>query len=145
MELKIKKLRPEAIIPSRATSLSAGLDLSACIPEPITIAVGEIKNFPIGIAVEPQREDVVLLIFGRSGMGRKFGITLPNSVGVVDSDYRGEIQVPLINHGSEPYTVMPGDRIAQMVTVPVIFAEAVEADSLSDSERGEAGFGSSGK
>ena len=145
MELKIKKLRPDAIIPNRATKLSAGLDLHACIDDPLTIPIGEIRNFPIGIAVSPERDDVVMLVFPRSGLGRNKGITLPNSVGVIDSDYRGEVQVPLINHGSEPYTVQPGGRIAQRVTVPVIFADPVEADELPESERGASGFGSSGK
>lgn len=145
MTLKIKKLRPEAVIPFRATESSAGLDLSACVPEPVVIEPGQIKNFPIGLALAPDAENVVMLVFPRSGLGRKHGITLPNSVGVIDSDYRGEIQVPLINLGSEPYTVMPGERIAQLVTVPVIFPEVEIADELPKTERGESGFGSSGR
>lgn len=145
MTLKIKKLRPGAIIPTRATKNSAGLDVHACIDEPIEIPVGQIRNFPIGIAIAPDREDVVMLMFPRSGLGRSKGISLPNCVGVIDSDYRGEIQVPLINHGSEPYTVQPGERIAQLVTVPVIFPDVEEAEELSETERGTAGFGSTGK
>lgn len=145
MTLKIKKLRPEAGIPASTTKNSAGLDLNACIPEPVTIPVGEIRNFPIGIAVAPEREDVVMLVFPRSGIARQYGVTLPNSVGVIDSDYRGEIQVPLINHGVEPYTVLPGERIAQLVTLPIIFPEIEISEELPDSERGTSGFGSSGK
>lgn len=145
MTLKIKKLRENAIIPAAATKLSAGLDLHACIDEPVTIAPGEIVNFPIGIAVCPEREDVVMLIFVRSGIGRKHGLSLPNSVGVIDSDYRGEIQVPLINLGKEPYTMMPGERFAQLVTMPVIFPEVIEAEDLPETERGVNGFGSTGK
>ena len=144
MEIKIKKLKPSAAIPERATPQSAGLDLRACIDAPVEIPAGEIRNFPIGIAVAPEREDVVMLVFPRSGLGRK-GVTLPNAVGVSDSDYRGELQVPLINLGRETYTVQPGERIAQLVTVPVIFAEAVEADELSETERGSSGFGSTGR
>ncbi len=145
MELKIKKLKPEAVIPKSGTKYSAGLDLSACISEPVTIPVGEIRNFPIGIAIAPDQNDVALLVFPRSGLGAKKGITLPNSVGVIDSDYRGELMVPLINHGSEPYTVAPGERIAQLVAVPIIFPEIRVTDELPESERGEAGFGSTGR
>lgn len=145
MTLKIKKLRPGAIIPKRATKNSAGLDVHACIDKPVEIPVGEIRNFPIGIAVAPDCDDVVMLMFPRSGLGRSKGISLPNCVGVIDSDYRGEIQVPLINHGREPYTVLPGEKIAQLVTVPVIFPDVEETDTLSKTDRGEAGFGSSGK
>ena len=144
MKLMIKKLRDNAIIPAAATKLSAGLDLHACIDEPTVIKPGEIVNFPTGIGVCPEREDVVMLVFMRSGIGRKFGLSLPNSVGVIDSDYRGEIQVPIINLGKEPYTMMPGDRFAQLVTMPVIFPEVVEADELPETERGSSGFGSTG-
>ena len=145
MTLNIKKLRESAIIPAAATKLSAGLDLHACVDEPTVIEPGEIVNFPTGIAVCPEREDVVMLIFVRSGIGRKYGLSLPNSVGVIDSDYRGEIQVPIINLGKAPYTMMPGERFAQLVTVPVIFPEVVEADELPETERGTNGFGSTGK
>ena len=145
MKLTFKKVREGAIIPSAATRLSAGLDLHACIPEPVTIEPGEIVNFPTGVAVYPEREDVVMLIFMRSGLGRKHGLSLPNSVGVIDSDYRGEISVPIINLGKEPYTMVPGERFAQLVTTPVIFPEVGEADELPESERGTSGFGSSGR
>ena len=145
MKLTFKILRDGAQIPAAATKQSAGLDLKACIPEPMTIDPGEIKSFPIGLAVCPEKEDVALLVFPRSGLASKHGITLPNCVGVIDSDYRGEISVPLINLGREPYTVMPGERLAQLITVPIIFPEVEVAEELPESERGTAGFGSSGR
>ena len=145
MTLTFKKLRDGAIIPERKTDLSAGLDLHACIDAPTTINPGEIVSFPIGIAVCPDRDDVVMLIFMRSGLGSRHGLSLPNSVGVVDSDYRGELSVPLINLGKEPYTVVPGERIAQLVTLPVLFPDTAEADSLPETERGTNGFGSTGR
>ena len=145
MTLTFKKLREGAKIPTAATRLSAGLDLYACIPAPVTINPGESFNFPTGIAVCPDDENVVMLIFVRSGHGVKHCLTLPNSVGVIDSDYRGEISVPIINLGHEPYTMQPGERFAQLVTVPVLFPDTAVADSLPETERGIAGFGSSGR
>lgn len=145
MKLTFKKIRENAVIPTAATKQSAGLDLRACIAEPTVINPGEIVSFPTGLAVCPEREDVVMLIFMRSGLGSKFGLTLPNAVGVIDSDYRGEISVPIINHGKEPYTMMPNERMAQIVTLPVIFPEVEEADQLPETERGTQGFGSTGR
>ncbi len=145
MTLKIKKVKPNAIIPKRETKGAAGLDLHACLDKPVTIGVGEIFTVPTGIALEPEREDVVMFVIIRSSMGRKYGITLANSVGVIDSDYRGEILVPIINHGSEPYVLQPGERFAQLVITPVIFPEVFEVDTIDSTERGEQGFGSTGK
>lgn len=145
MKLSFKKLRPNAIIPHAATAQSAGLDLHACIEKPITIPVGGNVTIPCGVGCCPERADVVMLIFIRSSLGRKYGLTLANSVGVIDSDYRGEILVPIINHGTEPYTLQPGERFAQMVITPLIFPTVVEADSLPASERGLGGFGSTGR
>ena len=145
MKLKIKKLKQTAIIPKRETKGAAGLDLHACLDEPVTIGVGEIFTVPTGVALEPEREDIVMFVIIRSSMGRKYGITLANSVGVIDSDYRGEILVPIINHGTEPYILQPGERFAQLVSTPVIFPEVSESDSLDSTERGEQGFGSTGK
>lgn len=145
MKLTFKKLREGAVIPSAATKFSAGLDLHACIDEPTVINVGEIVNFPTGIALCPEDEKVVMLVFVRSGIGRKFGLCLPNSVGVIDSDYRGEIMVPIINHGSAPYTMMPGERFAQLVTLPLILPEVEVAQELPDTGRGTQGFGSTGR
>lgn len=145
MILKIKKLKPNAIIPKRETKGAAGLDLHACLDEPVTIGVGEIFTVPTGVALEPEREDIVMFVIIRSSMGRKYGITLANSVGVIDSDYRGEILVPIINHGTEPYILQPEERFAQLVITPVIFPEVSESNSLDSTERGEQGFGSTGK
>lgn len=145
LKLTFKMLRDNAVIPKSATATSAGLDLCVCSDAPITISPGEIVTIPCGIACYPEREDVVLLVFIRSSLGRKFGLTLSNSVGVIDSDYRGEILVPIINHGSKPYTFEPGERFAQIVVTPVIFPEVCESDELPDSERGENGFGSTGR
>ena len=145
MTLKIRKLNPNATIPKRETKGAAGLDLHACLNSPVTIGVGEIFTVPTGIALSPEREDIVMFVIIRSSLGRKHGLTLANSVGVIDSDYRGEILVPIINHGDKPYTLSPDERFAQLVITPVIFPEVCEALDLDSTERGDAGFGSTGK
>ena len=144
-KLKIKKLNKNAVIPTRATPGSAGADLYACIEEAVTIRPGELKKIPTGIAIELSGNDCAAFLFARSGLGVKHGITLSNGVGVVDSDYRGEICVGLCNVSDEEYTVQPLERIAQMVIMPVVCAAIVECEELSETERGEGGFGSSGK
>lgn len=144
MKLTFKKLDPKAVIPSRATSGSAGLDLCACLDAPVTIEAGEIKMIPLGITAEPDREDIALLIYPRSGLSSKYGISLANCVGVVDSDYRGAWFVPLINHGKEPFTVEHGMRIAQLIPTSILMPEIEVSDQLSETERGAGGFGSSG-
>ncbi len=146
LNLQIKKLRPDAILPQAATKLSAGLDLHACIDEPMTLPVGEIVTIPCGIAVCPDLRDgnVVMLVIIRSSLGRKHGLTLANSVGVIDSDYRGEILVPIINHGSEPYTFESGERFAQLVPLFVPICTVTEAEELPESDRA-GGFGSTGR
>lgn len=145
LNVKIKKTRENAQIPKYATEFSACGDLTACIDEAVTIGVGEIVKIPTGIAAEPERNDVVGLVFGRSGLGVKHGITLANSVGVIDSDYRGEIMVSLINRGSEAYTVQPGERIAQLMFAPIYTASFIPCDELGETERGEGGFGHTGR
>ncbi len=102
-------------------------------------------KIPTGVAIAPERNDVVGLLYSRSGMGVKHGIALANSVGVIDSDYRGEIVVVLVNHSDKPYTVNPGDRIAQLIFAPVYTALFTEADLLDDTVRGTGGFGSTGR
>lgn len=144
MKLKLKKLRGNAVIPSRATPGSAGLDLCAAIDFPITIESGEIRLIPTGLSAQPDGENLALMIYPRSGLSSKYGISLANCVGVVDSDYRGEICVPLINHSKSAFTVECGMRIAQLVVTPVIIPEIEVSDSLEDTERGCGGFGSSG-
>lgn len=143
--LKMKKVRENAIIPKRATAGSAGLDLCACIDEPLTVKAGERAVIPSGIAIALESNEVVVLVFARSGLAIKHGISLSNSVGVIDSDYRGEICVGIINTSREDYTVNPGERIAQLVLTPVIPAEPVEVESLDETERGAGGFGSTGR
>ena len=143
--IKVKKLRENAKIPYRATPGSAGADLCACIDEPITIAPGELHKIPTAIAIELESNELAAFLFARSGLGVKHGITLSNSVGVVDSDYRGEICVGLCNVSNQPYTIQPDERIAQMVIMPVVCADFTEVQTLSDTQRGSGGFGSTGK
>ena len=144
MYISVQKLRPHAQIPKRATAQSAGYDLYALPKEPLTIQPQEICKVPTGIAVAPSRPDVALCIFPRSGLSTKHGITLINSVGLVDSDYRGELLIPLINHGSDPFTVEAGMRIAQLVVLPILTPELKEVTRLDTTERGAGGFGASG-
>ncbi len=144
-ELKMKKLRPEAVLPTRGSAGAAGLDLYACLEAPVTLQPGALERIPTGIAIALPGPDTVGLIFGRSGLGVKHGITLSNSVGVIDSDYRGELQVGLCNVGSEPYTIQPGERFAQLVVMPVFTPIPVEVQELDGTDRGEGGFGSTGR
>lgn len=144
MELKIKKLRENAKIPFRATEGSAGMDLYACIDEPVTLEAGEKAVIPTGIAIALPSPELGAFIFARSGLAIKHGIGLLNSVGVIDSDYRGEVCVGLINQLKEPYTVQPDERIAQMVIMPVSLIQPIEVDELDETKRGTGGFGSTG-
>lgn len=143
--LKIKKMRENAVIPKRATEGSAGMDVCACIDGHVTLNSGDTALIPTGIAVAVPSNEYAVFVFPRSGLSVKHGIGLLNSVGVVDSDYRGEIMVGVINQKREAYTIEPGERIAQLVMMPVCPAETEEADSLDETERGEGGFGSTGK
>lgn len=144
MKLTFKKLKENAIIPTRATNASAGLDICACLDEPVILEAGDIKMIPVGLTAEPDCDDVALLIYPRSGLSTKFGVSLANCVGVVDSDYRGEWFIPLINHGKAPFTVEHGMRIAQLVPTKVLFPDIEVSETLSETDRGEGGFGSSG-
>ena len=143
--LKIKKVRENAKVPFRATSGSAGLDLCAAIDEPVTLKGGATAVIPTGIAIALPSNEYGAFIFPRSGLAVKHGIGLLNSVGVVDSDYRGEIMVGVINQISEEYVIQPGERVAQMVIMPVSMMPVEEVSELDDTERGEGGFGSTGK
>jgi dUTP pyrophosphatase len=143
--LKVKKLRENAVMIKRATSGSAGMDLYACIEQDITINPGEIKIIPTGLAIALQSADYVAYIYARSGLAIKHGITLANCVGVVDSDYRGEVCVGLTNISKESYTITVNERVAQLVIAPVTMCTPVEVDTLDETERGEGGFGSTGK
>ncbi|MBQ8057437.1 MAG: dUTP diphosphatase [Ruminococcus sp.] len=143
--LKVKKLRENAKMIHRATKGSAGMDLHACIDSEITVEPGEIKVIPTGLAIALENENYVAYIYARSGLAIKHGITLANCVGVVDSDYRGEVCVGLTNISKKAYTITPDERIAQLVIAPVCICEAIEVDDLDSTERGEGGFGSTGK
>ncbi len=145
MQLKIKRLSENAVIPKNATSGSAGMDLYSCIDGDIVIEPGKRELIPTGIAIALESPLFVAYIFARSGLAIKSGITLSNCVGVVDSDYRGEVKVGLINLSDKPYTVKNGERIAQMVISPVIMPVITEVDELDETERAAGGFGSTGK
>ena len=142
--IPVKRLNEKAILPKMATEGSAAADLYACIDEPVTVLPGKTVPIPTGIAVAVPK-GFGAFIFARSGLGIKHGIVPSNCVGVIDSDYRGEIVVGLYNHSDREYTVNPNDRIAQMAIMPVAAANFIEADELSETERGEGGFGSTGK
>lgn len=145
MELKIKKVRENARIPRYATNGSAGMDLYACTEEKITLEPNGLAMIPTGLAIELPDSSCAAFIYARSGLGVKHGICLSNGVGVVDSDYRGEICVGLCNVSNKPYVIEPFERVAQMVIAPVTVPEISVVESLSSSERGEGGFGSTGK
>lgn len=142
-EVKVKKLYENAKLPVYGTEFSAGADLCACLDAPVTLQPGETRLISIGIAVEIPA-GYAGLVYARSGLASKRGLAPANKVGVVDSDYRGEFFVPLHNHGAVPQTIEPGDRIAQMILTPYLTANFIEADTLSDTVRGEGGFGSTG-
>ena len=145
MEIKIKKLKENAKIPKGATSGSAGMDLYACIDEPITLAPGQLAIVPTGIAIALPDNSCAAFLYARSGLGVKHGICLSNGVGVIDSDYRGEICAGLCNVSDKPYTIEPDERVCQMVIAPVLTPDVAEVNELDDTDRGEGGFGSTGK
>jgi dUTP pyrophosphatase len=142
--IRVKKLHPSAILPTYGSAEAAGADLYACLEVPVTIEPGASSFIPTGIAMEVPL-GCAGLIYARSGLACKRGLAPANKVGVVDSDYRGQIVVVLHNHGAETQTISHGERIAQMIITPVITPPYVEASELSDSERGAGGFGSTGK
>lgn len=142
--VEIKKLRPDAVIPRYMTSSAAGLDLCAAIDAAITIQPRQRVAVSTGLAMAIA-EGFEGQIRPRSGLARDHGITCTNAPGTVDSDYRGPVTILLINHGVEPVTIKPGDRIAQIVIAPVVQAELVEVDELATTERGSGGFGSTGR
>ena len=145
MVLKLMRVREGAIIPKQATAGSAGYDLRACIEQPVVIEPGQVRKIPTGLAIELADEHHVALIFARSSMGVKHGVCPANAVGVIDSDYRGEVCIFLRNYSDTPYTVQPQDRVAQLLVMPVALPEVQEVEQLSDTVRGEGGFGSTGK
>ncbi len=145
MELLIQKRNEKAILPQYATPGAAGMDLHACLDEPLVLQPGERAKVPTGLAIALPGPEWVAYLFARSGLAIKHGLTIPNCVGVIDSDYRGEVIVAVINLSQEPYTIQPGDRIAQMVVMPVVQAKLTQVQELPQTQRGEGGFGSTGK
>lgn len=149
MKLKIQylseKIGKEIPAPFYASDGAAGMDLPACIDEPIIIKARTREKIPTGIAIALPSADYVALVYVRSSIGFKKGVTLSNSVGVIDSDYRGQIFVSLNNLSDEDYTVMPGERIAQLIVTPVIIPNIEVCDELPETKRGAGGFGSTGK
>lgn len=142
--IAVKKLFPDAILPTYGSVEAAGADLYACLEADVTINPGETAWIPTGIAMEVPK-GCAGLIYARSSLGVKRGLAPANKVGVIDSDYRGEIRVVLLNHGKEPQTVSHGERIAQMIITPVVTPAYMEVSELSDTDRGAGGFGSTGK
>jgi len=148
-ELQVKILSPlvgDTIpLPSYSTPGSAGMDLRACIHEPLEHAAGAAELIPTGISIYIEDPGLAAVILPRSGMGHKHGIVLGNLVGLIDSDYQGELMISCWNRGKSAFTINPGDRIAQLVLVPVVQASFEVVDEFATTERGAGGFGSSGK
>ncbi|MEI6207983.1 MAG: dUTP diphosphatase [Desulfuromonadales bacterium] len=149
-EIETKIMNPLAgnviPLPTCATSGSAALDLRACLDQPITVQPGETVLIPSGIAISINNPGVVALLVPRSGLGIKHGIVLANTIGVIDSDYQGEIGVGILNRGAAPYTIEPGERICQMMFVPVIQTVLkLVAEFSTETDRGAGGFGSTGR
>ncbi len=149
MELKIKALSPkighEIPAPFYASTGAAAMDLHACLDEPLAIPAGQRRSVPTGLAIALPSADYVALVYARSGLGIKHGIAPANCVGVIDSDYRGELLVGLQNSSDQEYVIQPGDRIAQLMVAPVIQAKITMVDELDETARGAGGFGSTGK
>lgn len=143
MDLRIRRVKKQVALPTRATEGSAGYDLCAAIASPLCIGGGSVVLVPTGIAMEIP-VGYVGLVFIRSGISSKYGVSLANSVGVIDSDFRGEIMLPLTCVRADGYTIKPLERLAQLVVVPFVTPNIVEVDSLTATARGKGGFGSTG-
>ena len=143
VKLCVKRLRPSAVLPCAQSALAAGLDLSADLDAPLVLEPGAIALVPCGFAMSLPR-GFEGQVRPRSGLATKHGISMPNSPGTIDADYRGEVKVPLINLGRTPFTIEPKMRIAQMVIARVESTQVIEVDELTETVRGESGFGSTG-
>ncbi|RCU51067.1 MULTISPECIES: dUTP diphosphatase [Corallincola] len=146
IEVKIldQRIGEEFPLPEYATPGSAGMDLRACLDSELTLDPGETQLIPTGLAIHVADPQLAAVILPRSGLGHKHGIVLGNLVGLIDSDYQGQLMVSCWNRSNRSFTIVPGDRIAQLVFVPVVQAELSIVDEFHASERGEGGFGSSG-
>jgi len=145
IEVKVLDPRMAGQLPAYATPGSAGLDLRACLEAPIVLEPGQTTLIPTGLAIHIGDPGLAAMILPRSGLGHKHGIVLGNLVGLIDSDYQGPLMVSCWNRGSAAFTLQPMERIAQLVIVPVVQARFVRVDEFDTSERGEGGFGSTGK
>lgn len=144
IEVRVQRVREGAALPEYATAGAAGVDLHACIEQAVTLAPGERSVIPTGLAIALPDHHWVALVFPRSGLATRHGLVLANSVGVIDADYRGEVLCAMLNQGTEPVTIEPQQRIAQMLFVPIALARLREVDQLPATERGSGGFGSTG-
>ncbi len=142
--IRVKKLNPNAVLPTYGSAEAAGADLYACLEAPVIIEPGETAWIPTGLSLEVPK-GCAGLIYARSSMGVKRGLAPANKVGVIDSDYRGEIRVVLLNHGKTPQIVENGERVAQFLITPVFTPAYEEVSELTDTDRGTGGFGSTGK
>lgn len=147
VQLKIldARLGNELPLPTYATEGSAGLDLRACLDEPLEIPPGETRLISTGMAIHLANQNIAATILPRSGLGHKHGIVLGNLVGLIDSDYQGPLMISCWNRSQSAYTVQPGERVAQLVIVPVLKVAFEVVDEFKQTDRGEGGFGSSGK
>ena len=139
------RIGKEFPLPAYATAGSAGLDLRACLDAALTLAPGRAELIPTGLAIHVEDPGLAAVILPRSGLGHKHGIVLGNLVGLIDSDYQGQLMVSVWNRGSEPFTIQPGDRIAQLIVVPVVQVELQVVEDFATSARGAGGFGHSGR
>jgi len=146
IQLKIldQRIGKEFPVPEYATDGSAGLDMRACLDEPLQLGAGEVQLISTGIAIYIADPNMAATILPRSGLGHKHGIVLGNLVGLIDSDYQGELKISCWNRGSDCFTIQPGERIAQLVFVPIVKAKFAIVDDFAESERGRGGFGHTG-
>mgnify|MGYP003476648022 FL=1 len=148
-KLQVRILDPrigrDIALPTRATPGSAGLDLRACLDAPVVLEPGQTQLVPTGIAIHLDDPGLAAVLLPRSGLGHKHGIVLGNLVGLIGSDYQGQVMVSVWNRGSHPFTITPGERIAQMIVVPVVQVELEVVAQFEESARGAGGFGSSGR
>lgn len=145
VEVNYKVVSPGAAEPCYATPGAAGMDLAACLSQPLVLKPRTVGMVPTGIAIQISRREYAGLVFARSGLAARYGIALANGVGVIDSDYTGEIVCALLNNSDQPFTVNPGDRIAQLVLVPIGVAKLKLVENLAPTHRGDGGFGSTGR
>jgi dUTP pyrophosphatase len=145
LKLLDPRLGDEFPMPHYASAGAAGMDMRACVDAPLEISPGETRLIPTGMAIHIEEAGLAAMLLPRSGLGHKHGIVLGNLVGLIDSDYQGQVFISCWNRGSEPFTVQPGERIAQMVVVPVVHANFEVVEEFTTTERGEGGFGHTGR